>query len=313
VHQIKRYSLLTVIPWMIALMWFMSRPASATTCTIPYTFTAGTSAVAAQVNNNFSNLQSCGNNIDYNNIGTSGIYASQVIPTTGAQATFGGSQNYTFSNGLTTTTLNASGTVTSTSSGTPFMAGVSGTAVQSGLLWGTSAGGYTTGGIGASNSLAVAGITGNNALITANPGYGTVAIDYGGDMGIRAAVAANGSFTTLAGTMNQTVSGTTYTLPFDAQSASGSTDTHFEHGDLAVSSIGISATTCVTGYNVTFTKAFSATPTITLVPNVISGRGEYSTAYVLSSNATGFAIQICNPSSTGINTPAYISWIALGE
>jgi len=40
-------------------------------------------------------------NIDHVNIGSAGLYASQLIPTTGAQATFGGSVAYTFGNGLT--------------------------------------------------------------------------------------------------------------------------------------------------------------------------------------------------------------------
>lgn len=71
-------------------------PADATACTIPNTFTAGTAAVASQVNANFTSLQSCGNNIDHTNIGAAGIYASQIIPDTSAHATFGGAVEYTF-------------------------------------------------------------------------------------------------------------------------------------------------------------------------------------------------------------------------
>jgi hypothetical protein len=56
---------------------------------------------AAPFNANFSALQTCGNSIDNTNIGMAGIYASQIIPTTVGQATFGGSASYTFSTALT--------------------------------------------------------------------------------------------------------------------------------------------------------------------------------------------------------------------
>lgn len=74
--------------------------ADATTCTVPNSFTNGTAADANQVNANFSSLQACGNNIDHNNIGSAGIYATQIIPTTVGQAIFGGGVVYQFSNGL---------------------------------------------------------------------------------------------------------------------------------------------------------------------------------------------------------------------
>lgn len=74
--------------------------ASATTCSVPNTFTNGTTADASQVNANFSSLQTCGNNIDHNNIGAAGIYATQIVPTTVGQSIFGGSVTYQFSNGL---------------------------------------------------------------------------------------------------------------------------------------------------------------------------------------------------------------------
>lgn len=71
-------------------------PAGATACTIPNTFTAGTAAVASQVNANFTSLQSCANNIDHTNMGAAGIYASQIIPDSTAHATFGGVVEYAF-------------------------------------------------------------------------------------------------------------------------------------------------------------------------------------------------------------------------
>lgn len=51
------------------------------------------------MNGNISTLVTAGNNIDNQNIGVNGIFASQVIPTSGAQATFGGTQAFTFNGG----------------------------------------------------------------------------------------------------------------------------------------------------------------------------------------------------------------------
>src|SRR5579863_3867591 len=55
-------------------------------CTVPYTFVNGTVAQAGQVNANFQALLSC----------LSTIYASDIIPTSLAQATFGGNLQYAF-------------------------------------------------------------------------------------------------------------------------------------------------------------------------------------------------------------------------
>lgn len=67
------------------------------TLTIPNSFTAGTTALSASVNANFTAIATWANgNVDSTNIGSFGIYASQIIPTSVATATFGGTQNYTF-------------------------------------------------------------------------------------------------------------------------------------------------------------------------------------------------------------------------
>ena len=69
-----------------------------TTLVIPNTFVSGTTLSSSAMNANFSEISSWATQVDHSNIGASGIYASQVIPTTAAQATFGGSQQYTFPN-----------------------------------------------------------------------------------------------------------------------------------------------------------------------------------------------------------------------
>jgi hypothetical protein len=77
------------------------QPADAVLCTVPYVFNSGTIINATPFNSNFSALQACGNSIDNSNIGSAGLYASNLLPTTSGQATFGGLQPYTFPNSLT--------------------------------------------------------------------------------------------------------------------------------------------------------------------------------------------------------------------
>jgi hypothetical protein len=68
------------------------------TVSIPYTFAGGGYAIGANVDANFSACASAINNIDNTNIGIAGLYPSQMLPTTAPQATFGGNQNYMFTN-----------------------------------------------------------------------------------------------------------------------------------------------------------------------------------------------------------------------
>ncbi len=63
---------------------------------IPNTFATGTTIQAAPFNANFTAIQTAVNSIDNTNIGAAGIFASQLIPTTAAQATFGGLVGYKF-------------------------------------------------------------------------------------------------------------------------------------------------------------------------------------------------------------------------
>lgn len=63
---------------------------------IPNIFVNGTVADADPVNQNFAAVQGSVNSIDSSNIGPSGIYARQIIPTDRAQAVFGGDYGYKF-------------------------------------------------------------------------------------------------------------------------------------------------------------------------------------------------------------------------
>lgn len=67
---------------------------------IPFVFTNGTVADGNQVDADFNTVQNVVNGLDFANIGAAGLYASQIIPTTAAQADFGGSIGYSFSPGV---------------------------------------------------------------------------------------------------------------------------------------------------------------------------------------------------------------------
>ncbi len=88
------------------------RLADATTCTIPYTFFPNTLADATQVNADFSAVATCASTIDNTNIGPAGIFASQIIPLTVGEATFGGSQPYTFPSDIAAAGTIAAGPLT---------------------------------------------------------------------------------------------------------------------------------------------------------------------------------------------------------
>jgi len=75
--------------------------AQAAPCAPSMTFTTGQTLTAAVLNSNPVTFSGCFSNIDYTNIGAAGIFASQMMPTNSSQATFGGGQNYTFTNNLT--------------------------------------------------------------------------------------------------------------------------------------------------------------------------------------------------------------------
>lgn len=116
-----------------------SRAYAGCAASMPYTFTNSVSTVDATTTNaNNSFLLACALNVDHSQIGSAGIYATQIIPTTLAQALFGGSYLYTFPAGVA-----AGGPVTGTT-GT-FSGAVSGT---TGTFTGALAGVGVTAGAG---------------------------------------------------------------------------------------------------------------------------------------------------------------------
>lgn len=85
-----------VVALASALLVSRGTPADAITCSVAHVYTTGETLTSAVLNANPTQFNTCFASIDHLNIGPAGIYASQIIPTTAAQATFGGSIGYTF-------------------------------------------------------------------------------------------------------------------------------------------------------------------------------------------------------------------------
>ena len=81
-----------------------------------HVWATGETITAALLNGEIASIVTAGNNIDNNNIGAAGIFASQVIPTNGTQSTFGGTTPYSMPPGLNVAT-NADGNVPLTITG----------------------------------------------------------------------------------------------------------------------------------------------------------------------------------------------------
>jgi hypothetical protein len=145
--------------------------------TIPNTFVTGTTIAAAPFNANFSTVATAVNNIDNTNIGVAGLFASNLLPTSPAQATFGGAVGYTFSpgaagqvpltvNGATAQTADLFDVFLTPAGIKAFSVSASGTTAVSGLVSSTAAGlfleaqGATTG-----NSFAEVTNTGNTTYL----------------------------------------------------------------------------------------------------------------------------------------------------
>jgi hypothetical protein len=164
----------------------LAQPAKAVTCTVAQVFSTGMTLTAANMNANPASIVNCVNQLDHTNIGSAGIYASQLIPGTGPQATFGGSQTYTFPAGIVVNgTQTTTGVVTSgggyvTTASFPF------------LTW-NNAGGSGTSSFGSGNFFNVLGINNTSlGLVTSAPGQ-LLAVDLAGNMGLTGQLRTGGA------------------------------------------------------------------------------------------------------------------------
>jgi hypothetical protein len=237
--------------------------AQAAPCSPSMTFTTGQTLTAAVLNSNPTTFSGCFNNIDNTNIGAAGLYASQLLPTNASQATFGGGQNYTFTNNLT-----VSGTLTA--------------AIIGGL--------YPS---------AIVPTTGAQATFG-----GTQTYTFPSNVNVLGGTTTRG-LTSASGALQQTV-GSTYTLPYDANSTAGSTNTHIEHGALSATfGGGVPSYACATSQ--TFVKAFTSAPVIVGIFQSAS----LASIYMNTKSATAF--QMCAESSTNTTATTGFDWIAIGE
>ncbi|MFY9780850.1 MAG: hypothetical protein WAJ85_10115 [Candidatus Baltobacteraceae bacterium] len=256
-------------------------PADATLCTVPNTFSVGSIINAAPFNANFSALQTCGNSIDNTNIGSAGLYASNLLPTSGAQATFGGLVPYTFNNSLT---ANAGNTTV-----VPFTAnGASGQTADladydvngsklawfdaSGVLHGTSAAFSSS--LSAVGITSTAGVAVGGPLTTATTGSFSGAVNVGS---LSSSGAVSGS-----GYSGGPVSGTTGAFSSTIQgSSNGSTVSYV--GPVYTTGGSAVASTFHFGYGTASCTVVSLSCTVTVN---LSGAAAYSSATSYSVGAT---------------------------
>jgi hypothetical protein len=232
-------------------------------------------------------------NLDATNLAlTGGIYANQIVPTNSTQATFGGTQTFSFPKALTVgTNISALDGFLSTSLTSNSGAVYFGTAGTAKLDFGvTTLGTFTfSGPISAPGltvsaaGLSVAGITELNGSAYANAGFGVIGI-----------------------IEDTPVNGQAYAIPYDANSTSESVNTHYESGTLTTGTFsGGYACAPVTNFRYHFTSS----PWMT----ALAGAGTFVpvTFYLQSKSATSF--QICAYSATANSGTEIFDWTAHGE
>lgn len=253
---------------------------------MPYSFNATSylSYVTTNANNNF--LLACATTVDNTQVGGAGIYASQVLPTNSSQASFGGSQNYTFP-----------ASVLAPSGG--YFAGSAGAATTGGALtFGSNVGAVTQTTIASNNGSAAGGIFANLFGVFAQPsGFNAFSVDTLGDAGTSRNL-------NVGGAVQQTVGATTYTVPYDAQSTSANTNTHIEHGNLAT--VSGSNLTCSNPHS--FTKAYSAAPTV--IVSLSGSTGIVGTPFSFLVSTT--SMEVCYLATSG-TASYFLNWVAIGE
>jgi hypothetical protein len=151
---------------------------------LPFQFVDGTTAYGSQVYaNDVALLNAVNAGVDNTDIGSAGIFASQIIPTSVATATFGGTQTYIMPAGLTVTgTLTASSGVTVAGTlGVTGAATFSSTVAITGLLSLTA---------GISGSLTLTGSATATSFIAGSSTYGSTSASIAGGLLVTAAGSA---------------------------------------------------------------------------------------------------------------------------
>ena len=320
-----------------ALFLASTQSALASIPTQPYPIVPNTVANGTQVQADFSTLYSTFTNIDYTNIGSAGLLASNLKPTNGSQATFGGSQTYTFPSGITAngnTTINGNVAATGYSQANYFNSNYSTT---QGLWY---AGGSNTGRLDFNlttanqwdftSSLTVQGnitntgnvVSGGNGGFTGYVQGSYISSNYSNNQGLFYGGGGNTSqldfnimtanswtFTSplvVIGPIQQKNGGSTYVMPYDANSTSASTNTHIEHNSTTTGTFsGGYACTATTN----FLKTYTAQPDFSLA--LAGGISAPTTLYINSRSTSNF--QACAYQAGANSGTVTIMWFALGE
>lgn len=262
----------------ISLIMLMPSYASAAIVALPYSLTAHTLASAAQVQSDFSTIYNDYNgNINYSNVGTSGFYASQIIPTTTGQATFGGTRPYYFPSDI-----NTSNTVTANA--------LVGTSITS------------NGNISATNQIssATASISGN--------------VTVGGTFSGSSTGSFTGSVTSTglvsSGSVQKKISGVNYGVPFNANETSGSTNNHIEGNTIVMPALASGSSSCETASTNAFLVPFDASPRVQ-VSILTTGPVPGVTAGISGVGTTSAILWLCNNSGSTVSYS--LMWLAQGE
>lgn len=303
------------------------KAALAISCPPSHTFITGETLTASVLNSNPVTFSGCFNNIDNTNIGSAGLYASNLNPTTLSNAQFGGNQTYTFGaptsasvplriggvsgqtadlldleatvGGTILDNVNKNGTITaSTGANTAFSSQVSDGVPT--LLFNSNSG---------SNQTSLGVNTGSGypffslAQLTSGGAFQKwlLGIDSSGNLQV-----PSGGVTAV-GVSQYKPSSTAYTLPYDANSTSGSGNTHYEHGSLTTAAFS-GGFACAS--STSFQHSFTANPD--LVYTLIGFAGTTPITMYTNTRSTS-AFQACAFESGANSGTVTFSWLAVGE
>ena len=184
-----RFKLVLTALLSLAVAGLAGARAEAANCTQQTVWTSGLLMVPANLNADPVYLYgTCLKNLDKTNVGPVGFTAAQLIPTTVAEATFGGAQPYVFPNGIV--------------SGVPISStGFTSTQARGTVAYTYNGQGTDTVGIGNTTTISAGGIIGTEYVLSLNGATGLATVDTSGNMGLRGAVSAQiGEFGGLSST-----------------------------------------------------------------------------------------------------------------
>lgn len=260
---------------MLALCAFPA-VALAVPCSQVFVFQTGQVLTASNLNANPANFVSCVNNIDNTNIGTAGLYASQIVPTNSSQATFGGSQAYTFPSGLSSTVIGTNGGIN--------------------LVNNTASAGQTPGTPWIAND--GGGIKGINFNVPTSASFGWRFLT--NDATAQATISSNGQLT-LSGPALATESGFSTAAPMPPMyTTSGAAAAGTLHGvvwscTLVVGSCGVTLTGAAVFSSVSSYGCFANTQATPV-----------ATFYISPSSASGFTVTTSSGTGSGVASGACI-------